>query len=423
MRQTFYFGLMFIFGILLFGCTGSGGNGGNNNANTTNNTVTNVTVDGFSFSLPSELPIAYVGTPYFYSFCNPEPTGEPSGFFGYACGEETAVNPSGGESPYYIETTVTGGYNAYRIKVSGGAFLNFTPEIGDEGEYSIEVCASDSEYKEICGNTTLYVMSDIVTIKGDGAMSYSLMLKLNSNVKASDFRGTEVEKNATTGYTPTTNFIFNKVTAEVQPTPRPCEPGVHCGGGAYASLDVKADSSGIELIAEGSAPCGEALGSEFPGQYSVDYFHVGYVGYTDNAYVALEISNTGTEAKQVDITLVTSSELGSESKNYYSANANAELCIDDECIISPTGAVGSQMANSTTVRAVIRPGTHWIVVGRMNAKFANTNTVKCPSVVKAGSKVVVTINEVDGSDGKKPAGYLYSFKNLDGTKESVWKSR
>lgn len=428
MRQHFYFGLLFIVGILLFGCTGNGGQ--DNGLNDTNGggNGNGGTASDFSFSLPSELPIAYVGTPYFYSFCDPEPTGESSDFFGYACGEETAsVNPSGGNPPYHLSVTTTGGYYSFHIKTNGGVFLNFTPVTGDEGEYNVEVCASDSGYDEnrheMCRNTTLYVMSDIVTVKGDGAMDYSLMLKLNSNVKASDFRGTEDTTAISTGYVTTTNFIFEKVAAEVQPAARPCSPGVHCGGGSQASEDVKADTQSVELITEGTAPCGEALGEDFPGSYSVDYFHVGLIGYADNAYVALETTNTGTKEKIVDISLQTLSQLNSESKNYYSAAANAELCINDECISSPTGSAGSQMTNSTTVRAKIRPGSHWIVIGNMNARFANTNTVKCPSVVKAGSKVIVIVNEVDGSDGKASAGSLYSYMNTNGVKESDWRMK
>ena len=54
------------------------------------------------FSVPSELPIAYVGKPYFYSFCDPQPEKpEPNEF---TCGKDiTPINPKGGEPLYLIE--------------------------------------------------------------------------------------------------------------------------------------------------------------------------------------------------------------------------------------------------------------------------------------------------------------------------------
>jgi hypothetical protein len=410
--------------LFLFGCTQQGGH----QENITNQTIQNVTENktgDFEFTVPSELPIAYVGTPYFYSFCNPEPTGTPSEFVGYACGKEgNSVNPKGGTPPYYISTKVTGGYNAYNVHTSGGAFLNFTPALGDEGEYNVEVCAKDSGYNEnhheICRNATLYIMSDTVTVKGDGELNYSLMFALESNIRAADFTGKEAVKDISTGYVPTTSYIYNKVTAEVPAATRPCAPGAHCGGGAYASEEIKTDSHGVELIAEGNAPCGAEL-TDFPGEYQVDYYHVGYIGYKDNAHIALAATNTGTKEKAVDILLETSSELSSESKNYFDSSVNAQLCIgyDEKCVFSSSRKAGSQVVNSTTVRAIIRPGRHFIEIGTMNNRFANTNTVKCPSVVKARSKVTVIINGADMSDGKKSVGSLYSYMGRNGV-ESVW---
>jgi len=430
MDKLFIGVLLFSALFLLIGCTQQGGH----QENITNQTIQNVTENktgDFQFSLPSELPIAYVGTPYFYSFCNPEPTGTPSEFAGYACGKEgNSVNPKGGTPPYYISTEVTGGYNTYNVHTSGGAFLNFTPALGDEGEYNVEVCAKDSGYNEnhheICKNTTLYIMSDTVTVKGDGELNYSLMFALESNVKAANFAGKEVVKDIIIGrgptssyvtnnvsYVPTASYLYNKFTAEVPAAARPCASGTECGGGAYASEEIKTDSHGVELIAEGNAPCGAELAG-FPGEYQVDYYHVGLVKYmgADNGYIALAITNTGTKEKAVDIFLETSSELSSESKNYYAATVNAQLCIgyDEKCVFSSSSKAGSQIVNSTTVRAIIRPGRHLIELGTLNNRFSNTNTVKCPSVAKAESKVTVIINGADMSDGKKSVGSLYSYK-------------
>jgi hypothetical protein len=67
------------------------------------------------------------------------------------------------------------------------------------------------------------------------------------------------------------------------------------------------------------------------------------------------------------------------------------------------------MVNSSVLRVLVRPGSHWIYIGGMNDNFANTNMLSCPSFVKASSKVSVTIVPADMSDGKKAIGSIWSY--------------
>jgi hypothetical protein len=158
----------------------------------------------FEFSVPSELPTAYVGKPYFYSFCDPQPKKVEvyDGEYMYVCGGNvTTTNPKGGEpSPLfgygftfqYISCSKF--FNASKttrfcpaLPSLEGGVLNFTPERGDEGEYVLEVCAYDKSYKnEICKNTTIHIMSDVVNVKGEGDLSCSLMSELHSFLSASN---------------------------------------------------------------------------------------------------------------------------------------------------------------------------------------------------------------------------------------------
>jgi hypothetical protein len=68
-----------------------------------NQTIPQNITKTFEFSVPSELPVAYVGKSYFYSFCSPQPEKVEvyDGEYGYFCGMNiTTTNPKGGKPPY-----------------------------------------------------------------------------------------------------------------------------------------------------------------------------------------------------------------------------------------------------------------------------------------------------------------------------------
>jgi hypothetical protein len=412
MKNAIFLLSALMIGIFLFGCvTNQVSHNGENNVNVQSNVTAqpekNVTVQpgGLEFSVPSELPIAYVGKPYFYSFSS-------------VC--------SGGKPPYSFSTQNITGWSAsnYKVRPSYG-ILNFTPERGDEGQYVLEVCASDvDDYrydKKVCKNTTIYIMSDTVTVKGEGELTHYLLLKLNSDVKAADFRGNEDVKTITSRYAPTANFSFTKVTAEV-PAASSCVNVASCGGGSHAGLDVTASATGVSMVADGSAACGRSLAPNWPEDHEVDYYHFGYaIGYGEpNVYIALNITNTGTKEKAIDVYLNVSSELDSGSQKYFKpAAAKAEAYIGDHYISVPNANPGDALVNSTVLRVLVRPGSHWITVGSMKDSADNTNMLACPSFVKASSSVSVTVVPADMGDGKKAIGSVYSYRSGNSSKSDV----
>jgi len=419
-----------IFSLLLFGCVTNQMN--YNGENNVNNNVTvqpdltvhpNATVQpgALEFSVPSELPVAYVGKPYFYSFCEPE-TAVNTSSFSSMCGKDvTAKNPTGGKPPYSFDSKIVTGWKyVYNVRPSAW-ILNFTPEISDAGQYVLEVCATGlkdgNNINVVCKNTTLYVMSDVVTVKGDGELTHYLLLKLNTDAKAADFAGHEDVKNITTRYVPTASFSPVKLTAEV-PAATQCANAAWCGGGSRAEFDVAASATGVSTTAEGSAACGRALVG-FPEDHEVDYYHVGWpIGYGEpNIYIALNITNTGTKEKAIDVYLNISSGLDPGSQKYFKpATANAHACIGDRCVSVPNAKPGEMLVNSTVLRVLVRPGSHLLYyVGSMKDSGDNTNMLACPSFVKASSSVSVTIVPADMSDGKKAIGSIYSHTHPVGS--------
>lgn len=428
LKVSYLLFLILLVGILLFGCaTNQGNNNRENNINVQQDA--NVQPDtpmqpgAIEFSVPSELPIAYVGKPYFYSFCNPQPAEKPDEYMGTkVCGVDvTSINPKGGTPPYGVgirqyttDISKSPDWFVLGLYVESSGILNFTPTRGDDGQYVLAVCVSDSgdnyNAPPLCKNTTLYIMSDTVTVKGEGELTHYLLLQLNSKVRAADFRGTEDEKDIKTNYVRAASFSSPKVTAEVPAAPPYPSCEHFCGGGSFAGQEVTATDTSVLVVADGNAACGVALGPNFPGEYNVDYYMVGYVGWgIENTDVALNITNTGTTVKAIDVHLEVSSELDSRSQNYYGATANAEACIGSDCINVPTGKRGDQVVNSTVLRVLVRPGSHSINVGSMTDSFANTNMLSCPSFVKASSKVSLTIVPADMSDGKKEVGRIWSY--------------
>jgi hypothetical protein len=422
MKNTIFVISVLIIGILLFGCASQQvSHTGEDNVNvqpdvtaqpnvTSQPDVTvqpekNVTVNpgGLEFSLPSEIPIAYVGTPYLYSFSQ-------------LC--------SGGKAPYSIVEESKTNYGYIKgVTYSESGILNFTPKRGDEGQYILEVCVSDSttesRYSPSCKNTTLYIMSDTVTVKGEGELTHYLLLQVASDVEAADFavpERYEDAKNISTRYVPAANFSPLRASAEV-PASSQCGTDIGlgwCGAGSHTEVEATASATGASMTAEGSAPCGKSYGSV----YDVDYYHAGF--YTVGDYVisnsnnnidlALNITNTGTVDKAIDVYLNVSSELDSGSQHYFKpAAASAEAFIGYKHVVSvPNANPGEILVNSTVLRILVRPGSHWIYIGGMKDSVDNTNMASCPSFVKASSSVSIIIVPADMSDGKKAVGRIYS---------------
>ena len=414
-----------IVGILLFGCVSNKVSyNGENNVNVQPNVTTqqdltvhpNVTAQpgALEFSVPSELPIAYVGKPYFYSFCDPE-TAVITASFSSSCGKDVAAkNPTGGKPPYSFDSKIVTGQSYIYDVLPSAWVLNFTPVVGDEGQYVLKICATGlkdgNNINVVCKNTTLYVMSDVVTVKGEGELTHYLRMKLNFDAKASDFAGHEDVKIINTSYAPTATFSPLKVTAEV-PAATQCANAAWCGGGSHVEYDVAASATGVSTTAVGSAACGKALVG-YPEDHEVDYYHVGWViGYGEpNVYIMLNITNTGTKEKAIDVYLNVSSELDAGSQKYFKpATAYAQACIGDRCVRAQAAKPGDAMVNSTVLRVLVRPGTHLLYyVGSMKDSADNTNMLACPSFVKASSSVSVVIVPADMSDGKKAIGSIYS---------------
>jgi hypothetical protein len=434
MKNTIFLLSVLIIGILLFGCASQqvSHNGEDNisvQPNITTQQNTTVKPGAFEFSVPSELPVAYVGKPYFYSICDPQPTGTNQYGNKYNCGENViSINPKGGKPPYDVSINQ---YNANPTKsldwsvtklYSDVGILNFTPKTGDEGQYVLEVCTTDRSdpRNQVCKNTTIYIMSDTVTVKGEGELTHDLLLQVASDAQAADFVVPDRHKDTkeiATQYVPAANFSPLKVTAEV-PASSQCGNTVGlewCGAGSYTEVDVTASATGASMTVEGSAPCGKSYGSA----YNVDYYHAGF--YTVGDYVisnsnnnidlALNITNTGTEEKAIDVYLKVSSELDPGSQHYFKpAAARAEAFVGswDHRVSVPNAQPGEVLVNSTAFRVLVRPGSHWVYIGGMKDSVDNTNMASCPSFVKASSSVSVTIVPADMGDGKKAIGRIYS---------------
>ena len=408
-------------GILLFGCTNQGNNNGGDNTNVQPNVTSqpgdnvaaqpNATVKpgSLELSVPSELPVAYVGKPYLYSFSQFCSGGEPP--------YEVNIHQYTADLTGRIDWSVMGLY-------SGVGILNFTPKTGDEGRYVLVVCASDStsesRYAPVCKNTTIYIMSDTVTVKGEGELTHDLMLQVASDVEAADFAVPdryEDAKEIGTPYVLAANFSPLKITAEV-PASSQCGTDIGlgwCGAGSHTEVDVTASATGASMTAEGSAPCGKAYGSA----YDVDYYHAGFYTVGDymvsnsnnNIDLALNITNTGTEEKAIDVYLKITSELDPGSQHYFKpAAARAEAFVGswDYRVSVPNAQPGEMLVNSTAFRVLVRPGSHWVYIGGVKDNVDNTNMASCPSFVKASSSVSVTIVPADMGDGKTAIGRIYS---------------
>ena len=139
--------ILFISLLLISGCNTTQ-NSGSTDIN--NNDVTSTS----EFNVPKEISDAKVGQPYTYNF--------------QGKGKENIFRQGNNENLTRL----------YLINFSldRNGILAGTPTDGTEGKHIIEVCIYDSNtYKDVCKTTILYVMSDIVTVKGDGDFKVSMI--------------------------------------------------------------------------------------------------------------------------------------------------------------------------------------------------------------------------------------------------------
>lgn len=101
------------------------------------------------FTVPVQMPNGSVGTPYSYSFCEPD-----SARSGSVCGGSTpATNPTGGIPPYsiiYGNGSLPPGIN---LQLNG--LLNGTPTLA--GYYDFDICAKDGFGNQTCKFVTIIV--------------------------------------------------------------------------------------------------------------------------------------------------------------------------------------------------------------------------------------------------------------------------
>jgi hypothetical protein len=135
--------------------------------------------------------------------------------------------------------------------------------------------------------------------------------------------------------------------------------------------------------------------------------------------VALNITNTGTTEKIVDIEIKGTSSISPESQYYAYATSYIKACLgveyEEDCI-------DIYNRNETTItktkkfRAIIRPGNHFLYIGELNTAMDSglAGIGKCPSEASALAKLETTVSPADLSDGKKPTLVIYSIQGQPG---------
>ncbi len=327
-----------------------------------------ITPTVFEFDVPTELPQATVGKPYLFSFCDPveatlfrtTTTAEPLTYVA-GCGGEGLPPPTnlkGGKAPYRIYVSVylsTAAGEQRGIEIGGMGdnvqygLLEGTPAPGSEGRYRLEACAVDEEGERVCKNTTLYVMSDIVTTRGKGAVSATILwggvgarrlsqseVQRHGGIEAlttllldqSDkvlFRDggkvrvrawnaplslynkwpeTEVEIERPLPYSVVevpSNFLpvrpvaFPSISLEAN---KPDDPIV---GPATASASISRDGKSLEFSAAGLGGCGSI--PRVPFADIEEHEDDGWFYAEVDAPISINITNTGTEDRAVDVTV------------------------------------------------------------------------------------------------------------------------
>jgi hypothetical protein len=401
-------------GIFLFGCTNQGNNNGVNNTVQLgeNNTVqpgknnTAVQSGALDLSVPSELPTAYVGKPVTYSF-----------------------SATGGKTPYEFTSTlhriVYGGItrgeylSGYAIDSKAG-LLNLTAEKDDEGKYIVEICVSDNTldyyYTPLCKNTTLYIMSDDVKVKGEGKVTSSVVWDPRASVtvrgRGGDFTD-RITRPSNTMLVPLSEIPG--VNLNVSTPPKDNDPGspysLGSSGGASVRFEMVANSTGISQSVVGDAPCGTPRKDGSYEVLNVDSFQV--LGET---VIGLNITNEGTTEKVVDIIMTGRSAVSSDSTYYgfggtdvavYIGSYTDNDSIDIQTIVSSRSNVlkpGDEITDSKSVRVVVAPGSHIVHAGTIEPEFdgGGLGMGGCPTHLGISGGATITTVDANLGDGKLP---------------------
>lgn len=428
-----FFALAFFLSVFMFGCVAKEGIPAEN----ITTGLPPVTGAKLEFSAPVELPTAFVGKPFIFSFCDPQPAGETKYGETLLCGEgATTKNPTGGTPPYKFSA------NLYRHDVYAGVehvhtsnwpnlqlgptgLLNFTPQPGDEGEYELEVCALDWYQEDTaCRNMTLHIMSDIVTVKGAGEAASSLLWRPDM---AAIVRGSEGTGNITIidipELIPTSNLSSVNLRASI--------PEKYPRGGASTEINMTANPTTVSVSASGYAACsGKYMKySEFVGEFVLTEADMdGFEVPSDSTIsIGLNITNNGTDEKVVDIIMVGRSGVSADSANYIDARTAIEASLDYAQLIGRKTDVnatrldiltkvrglspGETIVNRTVVRTIVEPGSHIIEVGRIEtyllSKQYGVFGIGCPSNATTSGELTITAVPADLSDGKPPIRRIY----------------
>ncbi len=377
---------------------------------------------GISFSLPAELPIAYVGTPFTYSI-NPT-SGQPPYTFsfyyhgiaydGSACGVPYSGASCGGNLGILFQASTTQ--------------LAFTPEAGNEGEYMLDVCVSDRSpehrYNPVCKNVKLYIMSDTITVKGSGKVTSVLMWDPRASVFVRGKGDTAEDKMERRGKLVPLSVI-SSVSFNANLPPKDNSPGsqysVGSSGGGSVRFEMTADPTSISQSVTGDAPCGTPLSDGTCNSLNLDSFQA--VGDTT---FGLNIINDGTADKVVDFVMTVRTAVSSDSKNYGDGDdAGTQISIG----IGKTGltlnakdehsanavAPGSEIADRKVARVVVEPGSHVLQIGGIAPWFGGggLGTKDCPVHIGISSGVSVTVADADLSDGNLPKERIWTTFSSD----------
>ena len=437
MKNSIFLLSALMIGIFLFGCV-TNQVILNGEDNVTVQPEKNVTVQpgALGFSLPSELPIAYVGKPYLYSFCDPQPPN------GKKCGEGTVTtNPTGGKQvPYYFTYSLYkrgygGKQNAYisNLRLWSGStdeiwLMNFTPETSDEGEYELEVCIG--YYPDVCKNTTLFILSDTVKVKGTGKVTSSLMWDPRASVIVRGRGGWFTNSTNRPDYTTLVSLSeIPSVSLSVSTPPKDSNPGspysLGSSGGASVGFEMVANSTGISQSVTGDAPCGTPRKDGSYEVLNVDSFQV--LGET---VIGLNITNDGTTDKVVDIFVTGRSAVSSDSKYYGSGETDVRVAIGEtemEIVPNPYDsdvehlAPGKEITDSKAVRVVVAPGSHVLNIGGIQPNFdgGGLGMGGCPTHLGISSGVTITTVDADLSDGKMPTEKIWAWSSTSSSIDKI----
>jgi len=390
-------------GVFLFGCTNQGNhniiNNTNNNITTQPKNNTTVQPGALDLSVPSELPTAYVGKLYSYSFS--AAGGNPPYEFTYSFYKIIY-----GGTKIGLDTT---GYRTeYDIMDSKSGLLKFTANKGAEGEYIVKICVSDDtrdyRYTPLCKNTTLYIMSDNVKVKGEGKVTSSVVWDPRAYIQVMGRAGNvekSLERPDRDTFVPLSEIPGVSLNASTPP--------LENSGGVSVEFEMVANSTSVSQSVIGDASCGSPRSD---GSYEV--LNVGSFRALRETDIGLNVTNDGTTEKVVDIFMAVWSAVSSDSKYYGSGGTDvtAGASFFNDYINIQTIVYGSsnrlkpgdEITDSKVARVVVAPGSHIVNIGTIKPNFdgGGFGMGGCPTHLGISSGVTVTVVDADLNDGKLP---------------------